>query len=256
MTSSYVGSLSPLATYFNSMSNVSGSGNYTNYYSTAMGSNANFSSEEDYNSYMNALYNDREVSMSSQLGTRNGDKVTKLASTMQTALHEGDSKLVKQILTSIEDDPTTLASLEIAYGNAAGSPTALRDDIRKSLNNWSTEWPVLSWIPNLFRNTVGKLLGFDTISEGDAIGILNKGAEVSTQVSANALKNALNQGVIFKDRETINEILDNSGFRMNEIMNLYDGDLIADIKDQYVWVVDGLTTENEMVNKVTNSLYA
>ena len=65
MTSSYVGSLSPLATYFNSMSNVSGSGNYTNYYSTAMGSNANFSSEEDYNSYMNALYNDREVSMSS-----------------------------------------------------------------------------------------------------------------------------------------------------------------------------------------------
>ena len=128
MTSSYVASLSPLATYFNSMSNVSGSGNYTNYYSTAMGSNANFSSEEDYNSYMNALYNDREVSMSSQLGTRNGDKVTKLASTMQTALHEGDSKLVKQILTSIEDDPTTLASLEIAYGNAAGSPTADRKD--------------------------------------------------------------------------------------------------------------------------------
>ena len=85
---------------------------------------------------------------------------------------------------------------------------------------------------------------------------MSKGAEVSTQVSANALKNALTQGVIFQDRETVNEILDNSGSRMNEIMNLYYGDLIADIKDQYVWVVDGLTTENEMVNKVTNSLYA
>ena len=58
MTSSYVGSLSPLTTYFNSMSNVSGSGNYTYYYSTPVGSNANFISEEDYNSYMIALYND------------------------------------------------------------------------------------------------------------------------------------------------------------------------------------------------------
>ena len=256
MTNSYISSLGTLNTYFNSLSNVYGSGNYTNYYSTAMGSNANFSSEEDYNSYMDALYNDRTVSLSSQIGTRNGDKVTKLANTMRTALYEGDSKLVKQILTSIEDDPTTLASLEIAYGNMSGSATALRDDIRNSLNNWSTEWPVLSWLPNLFRNTIGKLFGIETISERDAIDILNKGAEVSTQVCANALKNALNQGTIFKDRTTINEILDSSGSRMNEIMNLYDGDLISDIKDQYVWFIDGFSTENKTVNKVTNSLYA
>lgn len=259
MTSSisgYNSSLSTLSNYFNSMSNVSGAGTYTNYYSTGFGSNANFSSEEDYNSYMSALQNDREVSLSSQTGTRNGDKVTKLANTLRTALYDGDTKLVKELLTSIEDDPTTIASLEVAYGNAEGSATALRDDVRKSLNNWSTEWPVLSWLPNLFRGTIGKVFGMDTISEDDAISILNKGAEVSTQVAANALKNALNQGVIFKDKDTINQILDSSENRMNEVMNLYDGDLISDVKDQYVWCIDGFTAEDETVGKITQGLYA
>lgn len=247
-------SLSPLTSYFNSMSAVSNPSNYN--YMNGITSNVNFKGTDDYNNYMDALQNDRKVSLTSQTGTRTGDKITKLANALKNALYDGDTKLVKQTLTAIQDDPETIASVEVAYGKMQGSTTALRDDIRKGLNNWSTEWPVISHVCNFFRNTVGQLWGSETISERDAIDVLNRGAEVSTQVAANALKNALNQGVIFKDRKTINGMLDQYPDRLNEVMNLYDGDLVADIKSQYVWLIDGFTTENKVVNKVTAGLYA
>lgn len=251
-------SVSPMTSYLNSMSNVSTPNGVNSYFSTGLGlsSNVNFKGTDDYNNYMSALQSDRKVSLTSQSGTRTGDKITKLANTLKNALYDGDTKLVKQTLAAIQNDPETIASVEVAYGKQEGSATALRDDIRKGLNNWSTEWPVLSHVCNFFRSTVGQLWGNDTISERDAIDILNRGAEASTQVAANALKNALKQGVIFKDRKTINGILEKYSGRMNEIMNLYDGDLVSDIKSQYVWLIDGPTTENKVVNKVTAGLYA
>lgn len=250
--------VSSFGTYLNAMSMTSPAmSNGMNYYNSGIGfQNVNFKGSDDYNSYMSALQSDRTVSMSSQQGTRIGDKVTKLANSLRTALYDGNERQVKETLELMQNDPQTLASVEVAYGKMEGKATALRDDIRMSLNDWSTKWPVLSDVCNFFRNTVGKLWNATAMSETDAIDILNKGATVSTQVAANALKNALNQGVIFKDKDTINTILGGSKQRVNEIMNLYDGDLVNDIESQYSWIIDGPNAASSLVNKVTEGLYA
>lgn len=223
------------------------------------GSYLNFKDNKDMQAYLSSSVDDAQSSIYASGQGRVSQRAGNLARQLKSALLEENDTEVRDILESVQGDKHATAGLELAYDQLSNSRCALRTDIREGMEGSKfMEQIGLGGVYEFIHHvkaSVLKPLGLNPMSQREAIDILNEGAEVSTDVAANALKDATALG-LGTDKKTINEVLAHSNGRMNEIEASYQpmGNLFQDVSGAYSRFVDGFGAQERITRQIVREL--
>lgn len=218
------------------------------------GSYLNFKNSDDMKSFYNSKVDDSQANIYANGQGRISQKAYMVAHQLQGALASENETEVGNILRSIEGDEHELAGVELAYDQMVGSRCGLRNDIRGGLEG-SKAFEGISGFVHHIKNSILKPLGYNPMSQREAIDILNAGAKVNTTVAANAFREStLGFGT---DEKTINYVIDNSKGRMAEINASYQqmgSSMANDIREDFGPILDGFGTQEKLTGKIVDEL--
>lgn len=219
-------------------------------------SQLNFSGSEDMTNYYKNNLNNYKTSIFTNGGGRTSQKTYAIANNLRGAIAAGNDTQVGMILSQLDGNKELMAGVELAYDNASGTRTALRQDLRNELGGDKSGLGFIADAWYGITSSVAKAFGKNPMHEKDAFRILNQGVEVSTTVAANAAKEAmLGFGTDGATLKSVLNTVDKNGSG-NEFNMSYSqmGNLSHDINQDFHGIIDGFGVKEGLATRLTSSL--